>query len=916
MANNKGKYELKLEGLVQSIKQVEELDNKIKSLKAELAEEQDEGVLYRMNHELELLQIQSRRASKEMNELIAKKDKGTRGTLKGIGAGLRDVAQTATGASGGLDLVTRATQALGIESELLNRMIERFGGASEDSFDKAGKGASRFGAITKRALVSTGVLAFVVVIGSLIAYFQKTTEGSEKMGRAMAYLSGLFTGIVRVLADVGKAISDAFSDDKVSLMEKVRKKAWEVFDALHRGAQGDFSGLIAQYLKLEEAITGVKNTLDESGDQSVIAEAAKKAFEKAELGAIAYQQQLENSIAKNQELAQSDLLSFAQRTQANRQALKDSQLLLDSKKQVLEAEYKSVKAANDAAQVGGKKTTEMLKQEATLQAAIAANIAERQRLSQAAAEAEYTAQKENADRIKDDAERDLNLALQKKDIELEQATSQAETLRIIDEKVELERKHKERMEQVYGVLANTSDKAAAMKEITDRHIAAENEHRLAVDATNKAYSEREITAIDGTTASKVEEQKTLAAKAGAEKRYEDQQGYLDKAEALELQAVTDWEAREVRRLQAVIDRNKSLGISDKATEAELTQVKQQAATKKLGIEEDYNAKSKAIKDAKQADDQQKINEEVAAHEKKWEKIMIGYEAFAVNVDAVFGAITTAQVEAIDAQLAEIDLRLEAYRENLSLIDQQATEAENRINSLENQLATAKGAERDAIIRQLEQERAKRKQLAAERKAEDKRIQSEEQRQIKLEKEKEKALAKQEVVIQALTIAQHGLNAAKAIETILDVTKDGFSWEALALLAASTAGIIASMSAIKSASKKGFQDGGYTSKALSDSTEVGVVHANEYVLPAWMVRQNPVLVGQLEDVRTRGQYASGGMVAASTAPAPSAVDIALLQEMQTFNQNMVAYANRPVVVDAQEVVTKSESVKAIVDYAIK
>lgn len=50
---------------------------------------------------------------------------------------------------------------------------------------------------------------------------------------------------------------------------------------------------------------------------------------------------------------------------------------------------------------------------------------------------------------------------------------------------------------------------------------------------------------------------------------------------------------------------------------------------------------------------------------------------------------------------------------------------------------------------------------------------------------------------------------------------------------------------------GFSEGGNTGYSPSDSTPMGIVHANEWVAPAWMVRQRPVLFRNLEEYRRQG-----------------------------------------------------------------
>lgn len=55
---------------------------------------------------------------------------------------------------------------------------------------------------------------------------------------------------------------------------------------------------------------------------------------------------------------------------------------------------------------------------------------------------------------------------------------------------------------------------------------------------------------------------------------------------------------------------------------------------------------------------------------------------------------------------------------------------------------------------------------------------------------------------------------------------------------------------------GFSKGGFTEKRSNDYEPVGVVHANEWVAPAAMVRANPIVFSTLEQMRASGNYRSG------------------------------------------------------------
>ena len=50
---------------------------------------------------------------------------------------------------------------------------------------------------------------------------------------------------------------------------------------------------------------------------------------------------------------------------------------------------------------------------------------------------------------------------------------------------------------------------------------------------------------------------------------------------------------------------------------------------------------------------------------------------------------------------------------------------------------------------------------------------------------------------------------------------------------------------------GFSDGGFTPTDDDDNTPVGIVHANEWVAPSWMIKKNPVMFARLEQYRQSG-----------------------------------------------------------------
>lgn len=153
---------------------------------------------------------------------------------------------------------------------------------------------------------------------------------------------------------------------------------------------------------------------------------------------------------------------------------------------------------------------------------------------------------------------------------------------------------------------------------------------------------------------------------------------------------------------------------------------------------------------------------------------------------------------------------------------------------------------------------------------------------------------------AKTVANGAVAAVKAVADLGPIAGGIMAAIIAATTVAEVAAIVAQRNAIKNASvassgssttKVGqrtvaeFSEGGYTERSANDYQEVGVVHANEWVAPAAMVRANPVMFASLEQMRQSGQYRSGvagfadGGQAGANAPASvGTVDNELLQRV--------------------------------------
>jgi hypothetical protein len=129
---------------------------------------------------------------------------------------------------GGMKILAGSTQSvvggfglLGIESEKLKFLEEQatnaiaFGLGLKDlseglgqvsiALKKAGIGADLFGKVTKKALLATGILAFVVVLGTVIAYWDEITAAVQKFGEKVPFVGKALDGIKNAFNSIVEA---------------------------------------------------------------------------------------------------------------------------------------------------------------------------------------------------------------------------------------------------------------------------------------------------------------------------------------------------------------------------------------------------------------------------------------------------------------------------------------------------------------------------------------------------------------------------------------------------------------------------------------------------------------------------------------------------------------------------------------
>lgn len=360
----------------------------------------------------------------------------------------------------------------------------------------------------------------------------------------------------------------------------------------------------------------------------------------------------------------------------------------------------------------------------------------------------------------------------------------------------------------------------------------------------------------------------------------DQQISFDKAayskELKNLEAAQKQEENALKQARA------SRQMSERDYESNMTQLKMQFLQKRLELVRKYGLDDTAAQQAI-------IDAQIEAQEAAMSKL----EKMKQDAQAVLDKLNPGSADAreLESQLAALDELHEAkllsekeYEEAVAQLEQEYAEKNLRMKlekaqdyiqksqSFLNAAASFTGALQDAETAQLEAEYNERLAAAGNNAEERERIEQEYEAK-KLETQKKYADVDMVINI-ARTIAAGALAAVQAFAQLGPIAGAVMAAVIAGTTAAEVATIIAQRNAIKNATVAssggsggsgagaatgqrtvtGFSGGGYTPTDRSDSRAVGIVHANEWVAPAWMVRRNPGQFADLERYRRTGQHA--------------------------------------------------------------
>lgn len=280
----------------------------------------------------------------------------------------------------------------------------------------------------RAALISTGIGAIVVALGSLVAYLSSTQEGIDKVNSVLKPLEVIFKRLFGIFQEVGKALFDAFSNPKQLISDigdAIKNNLLVRFEALKRILERiinfDFKGIGED---LSQAATGVENIGEKTAAffekaKGFIEDSVRIGKELAELQIeieenenrlILKRAELRTEYEKEKEVAQDVNKSYAERRQAAEAAIAAQNALLADEQEQLDRRIKQKEienSLNDTSREDQKELNELIAQRTEFEAdaarkrVSAANLVKT--IDREAAAAAIKAEKERADQIKANA---------------------------------------------------------------------------------------------------------------------------------------------------------------------------------------------------------------------------------------------------------------------------------------------------------------------------------------------------------------------------------------------------------------------------------------------------------------------------------------------------------------------------------
>ena len=293
--------------------------------------------------------------------------------------------------------------------------------------------------ILRGAVISTGIGALVVALGSLIAYFTSTQEGIDKVNKVLTPLKVLFQTLWGVVQNVGKALVEAFTHPKQLLLdlgkfmqEQIINRATAIIDAF-KGLGNILTGNFKEGFKQVgdaalQAATGVKDVVGkvkEAGKavSDTIGEAIKRGqrieeinqkLSASEADFIEQTAKLKQEFKEQNMIAEDTTKTFAEREAAARKSIEIQKKInkLATDRNDLEQELLNLKfASNDTSDADraelAKKKAELAEQAAARIEAITTQNNKVNTIRKAADDEANARRKEQADKARKLLEEEL-----------------------------------------------------------------------------------------------------------------------------------------------------------------------------------------------------------------------------------------------------------------------------------------------------------------------------------------------------------------------------------------------------------------------------------------------------------------------------------------------------------------------------
>ena len=293
--------------------------------------------------------------------------------------------------------------------------------------------------ILRGAVISTGIGALVVALGSLIAYFTSTQEGIDKVNKVLTPLKVLFQTLWGVVQNVGKALVEAFTHPKQLLLdlgkfmqEQIINRATAIIDAF-KGLGNILTGNVKEGIKQVgdaalQAATGVKDVVGkvkEAGKaiSDTIGEAIKRGqrieeinqkLSASEADFIEQTAKLKQEFKEQNMIAEDTTKTFAEREAAARKSIEIQKKInkLATDRNDLEQELLNLKfASNDTSDADraelAKKKAELAEQRTAMVEAVTTQNNKVNTIHKAAADEQAKQRKEASDKARKLLEEEL-----------------------------------------------------------------------------------------------------------------------------------------------------------------------------------------------------------------------------------------------------------------------------------------------------------------------------------------------------------------------------------------------------------------------------------------------------------------------------------------------------------------------------